>query len=139
MQTDAEDREQDIPDWRKLFAEGLEERESGSSGIACETIPKTPPPQIRARPSNKSGEKHCLFSQFPKDSNCGTRALHVEGILEVEKTGYHKLQISGIQLERITKCSTKKDESRLDHRYAVVVQDSVSHVNPLNFNNLKQN
>ena len=43
---------------REPFAEGLVERESGSSGSAGETIPKTPVSQIPARPLNTSGGKH---------------------------------------------------------------------------------
>ena len=110
------DREQDLPDWRHPFTEGLveAEAESGSSGRAGGTIPKTPPPHIPARPSNKSGEKHHLFIHFPKDPNCDTckrtksQELHAEGILKVDKTGFRRLQSLAIQLQQITKFSMKR-------------------------------
>ena len=73
-------REQDLPDWRQPFTEGLEEGESVSSSSAGETIP----PHLPARPSNKSGEKHHLLKQKSQE-------LHAEGFLKFEKTGgYHK-------------------------------------------------
>ena len=51
------DRWRNFPDWLQPFTEGLVEGESGSSGSAGETFPKTPPPQIPARPSNRPGRK----------------------------------------------------------------------------------
>ena len=84
----------------------------------------------------KQYPKHCFhifqrtrqltvsFSEGPPNVIFGnaqsSRELHAEGILKVEKTGYHKQQLLGIQLQRITKFS---NESRLHHRYALVVQD----------------
>ena len=37
-----------------------------------------------------------------------TQELHTERILKVEKTGYRKLYMLGLQLQRITKFSTKR-------------------------------
>ena len=64
------DREQDIPDRLQPVTEGLVERAAGSYSSAGETIPTTRPPHIPARPSNKSGVKHNLFTYFPKDTGC---------------------------------------------------------------------
>ena len=64
--TTSGDQKQEILDWLQPFTEGLVEAESGSSGSAGETIP----PHIAARPSNKSGGKHKLFTHFPKDRGC---------------------------------------------------------------------
>ena len=47
------DREQDVPDWLQPFTAGVVEGKSGSSGSAGETIPKTPPPHISAKLTQK--------------------------------------------------------------------------------------
>ena len=110
----------------KIFhTEGMGEGKSGSSGSAGETFPKTPPSHIPARPSNKSGGKYDFSLMFRRTplvifGNTQTsQVLHAEGILNVEKTRYHKQHVLGIQLQRITKFSMK-NKDRLHHRYAVV-------------------
>ena len=60
-----EDRLQDLPDWLQPFTEGLVERESGSSGSAGETTPKTPSSAHTSEdPSTTSGGKHWASTQF---------------------------------------------------------------------------
>ena len=61
------DREEDLPDSLQPFTDGLIERESGSSGSAGETIPKTLAPHIPAGRWNNSGGTHNLFTHFPRD------------------------------------------------------------------------
>ena len=108
------DRDHQIPDWLQAFTEGVVEGESESSRTAGETSPKTPPPHIPARPSNKPGRKHNLFAHFRKapivkSSNAQQlRGLHIEGILEVEKTRYHKQEHQGDNYSGITTSSMKR-------------------------------
>ena len=84
---------------------------------------------IPARPSNKLGGKHSLFNNFPEErivihaSAQRSRELHAEGILNVEKAGYHKEQSLGHSYSRSQKVFKEENGSRLQHRYAVVVQD----------------
>ena len=47
--------------------------------------------------------KRDFCSIFWKPHAQTTREIHEERILKVEKTGYHKLQIFGLHLQRITK------------------------------------
>ena len=78
------DREQDLPVRLKPFTDGMVEREFWSSGSAGETIPKTPPPHVPGRPSNKSGRN--LFLHLPKDPNSDTckRTKNHESSMEKE-------------------------------------------------------
>ena len=82
------------------------------------SIPRTPPPHSR---TNVEGSK--VLNHFPKDPRCEkcrltkSRELHSEGILKVEKTGYHKLQNWG----RGTITADHKvlnEENESQHRYA---------------------
>ena len=103
-----------MPDWLQPFTEGLTDGEAGSSGSAGETMPKTPPPHVPARLSNKSGGKHHLFTHFVKDPGCDitspkkSRESHAEEILKVEKIGYHEPHILGMFVQRIAKFSEKR-------------------------------
>ena len=106
----------------KIFQTGLDRAQkdwleggSGSSGSAGETIPKTPPPHFPAGPSKKSGGNRNVFPHLPKDPQFVSSAnaqksqeLHAEGILKVEKAGYHKPQHLGIHFQRITQFSMKR-------------------------------
>ena len=94
---DSFSREQDIPDWFQPFTEWLVEGDSRSSDSAGETIHETLPPHFPARPSNKSGGEHTIYSIV--------------------------FRRTSVVIQWITKSSQRRDRTAITHRYAVVVQD----------------
>ena len=65
-------------------------------------------------------ERHQLQK---KTTSRRSQKLHAEGILKVEKTEYHKQQLLETPPQRGNKVLLAEHASRLQHRYAVVVQD----------------
>ena len=103
------DREQDLLDWLQPFTEGLVDGESGSSGCWCDNSQNT----SFTYSMNKEGSTNYspIFRRTPIVRYARTQksqALHAEGILKVEKTGYSNIHIFWIQLQHITKFSTKR-------------------------------
>ena len=120
------DQEQDIPDWLEQFTESLVEGESGSSSSASETAPNTHPPHLSARLSNKSGGETFVFI-FRRIPNCEIcKRTQIEGApfrrnLESREDRRPQATIGDTSAAN-HKGRNEDNESRLPHRYAVVVQ-----------------
>ena len=118
---DSDERLRDLPEWLEEFTDDLEDTEI----LVPAHISRDPDSDHPTRVVLKSG-KHSIFTHFPNDRNCEvclrtkvTRVLcrrrNREAALRADKFG-----------DLVTadhKVFNEEDESRNNHRYAVVVQE----------------
>ena len=109
------------------LTEGMAEEDAKPQDHDDQRHPEALPPQLSlpARPSNRPRGKHILFTHLRKTPiakntiSRRSQELHAEGILKVEKTGYHKQQLLETPPQRVTKFfwqSTRRDCS-IDTRW----------------------
>ena len=109
MPTTSGDRKHGIPDWLQPFTERCWRNNSENTS---------------------STFQRNSFTQFLKDARCDkskrtkkSRELHAEGILKVEKTRKPQATTFGDTITADHKVLREENESRLQHRYAVLVQE----------------
>ena len=125
--------ETELPKWLQPFTEGWTRGSSCSTDVSPADV-AIPPPAIHpsAHPpakltSNNSGGKHNLFTYFPKDPIL--RSMQTHERTACRRNPDHRadrIKIAerfGDMLTADNKVLNEEQESRLYHRYAVVVQE----------------
>ena len=127
--------ETELPEWLRTFTEGLAKGSLSSTDVSpadVERPPPTLPPSTHppAKPtSNRAGEKHNLLTHFPRDQTCEVCRHTKVTWAPCKRTVDDRADTIKIA-EKIGDMTTaghkvldEDQESRIHHRYAVVVQD----------------
>ena len=128
-----------LPEWLQPFTERFSTGSSCSTGVSPTDV-ATPPPALPpsayppATPtSNTSGGNRNLFTHFPKDPNCEVcrskklRERRAEEILTIWRDRDKDCRKIGDIITTDHEVFDEEQESRLHHKYAVVVERLATH------------